>query len=95
MIAEGSTKLSSVPSGGAGGAGSAGPAAGGASAAASGEAAPAEEEKEEPAEESDEDVYPPSFSLFKLACMLTFVFVRWVLDCSIRYRSFCVQRIIP
>ena len=60
LIAEGSTKLASVPSGGAGGAGA--PAAGG---AAAGGAAAAEEEKpaekEEEKEESDEDM---GFGLF-------------------------------
>jgi ribosomal protein L12E/L44/L45/RPP1/RPP2 len=57
LIAEGSSKLASVPSGGAGGAPAAGGAAGG--------AAPAEEakaeEKEEEKEESDEDM---GFGLF-------------------------------
>jgi large subunit ribosomal protein LP2 len=60
LIAEGSQKLASVPSGGAGGAA---PAAGGA--AAGGAAAAAEEEKpaekEEEKEESDEDM---GFGLF-------------------------------
>ncbi|PNS18609.1 60S acidic ribosomal protein P2 [Sphaceloma murrayae] len=57
LITEGSSKLASVPSGGAGGAA---PAAGGA--AAGGEAAaPAAEEKEEEKEESDEDM---GFGLF-------------------------------
>ncbi|OAP63492.1 60S acidic ribosomal protein P2 [Fonsecaea erecta] len=60
LIAEGSTKLASVPTGGAGGA--AAPAAGG---AAAGGAAAAEEEKpaekEEEKEESDEDM---GFGLF-------------------------------
>ncbi|KAL2856570.1 60s acidic ribosomal protein-domain-containing protein [Aspergillus pseudoustus] len=55
LIAEGSTKLASVPSGGAGGA--AAPAAAGGAAAAE---APAEE-KEEEKEESDEDM---GFGLF-------------------------------
>ncbi|OQE41879.1 hypothetical protein PENCOP_c004G04204 [Penicillium coprophilum] len=55
LIAEGSTKLASVPSGGAGGA--AAPAA----AAAGGAAAPAEEKVEEKEEESDEDM---GFGLF-------------------------------
>ncbi|ODM17753.1 60S acidic ribosomal protein P2 [Aspergillus cristatus] len=49
LIAQGTEKLASVPSGGA--AAAAAPAAGGA-----GEAAPAEEKKEEAAEESDEDM---------------------------------------
>ncbi|KXT02579.1 hypothetical protein AC578_10669 [Pseudocercospora eumusae] len=59
LISEGSTKLASVPSGGAGGA----PAAGGAAAGAGGDsAAPAAEEaKEEEKEESDEDM---GFGLF-------------------------------
>ncbi|WVF65298.1 60S acidic ribosomal protein P2 [Kwoniella sp. CBS 6097] len=59
LIAEGSSKLASVPSGGA--APSAG--AGGAAAAAGGaaEAAPAEEKKEEAKEESDDDM---GFGLF-------------------------------
>ncbi|EME87155.1 uncharacterized protein MYCFIDRAFT_53885 [Pseudocercospora fijiensis CIRAD86] len=59
LISEGSTKLASVPSGGAGGA----PAAGGAAAAAGGDAAApaAEEAKEEEKEESDEDM---GFGLF-------------------------------
>ncbi|KAK4506970.1 hypothetical protein PRZ48_000704 [Zasmidium cellare] len=58
LIAEGSTKLASVPSGGAGA-----PAAGGAAAAAGGaaEEAPKEEAKEEEKEESDEDM---GFGLF-------------------------------
>ncbi|KAJ5666204.1 Ribosomal protein 60S [Penicillium sp. IBT 18751x] len=55
LIAEGSTKLASVPSGGAG---AAAPAAGGAAAAAD---APAAEEKEEEKEESDDDM---GFGLF-------------------------------
>ncbi|KAJ5963754.1 uncharacterized protein N7479_003630 [Penicillium vulpinum] len=55
LIAEGSTKLASVPSGGAGGA--AAPAAAGGAAAA----APAEEKEEEKEEESDEDM---GFGLF-------------------------------
>ncbi|DAA77628.1 TPA_exp: Uncharacterized protein A8136_6174 [Trichophyton benhamiae CBS 112371] len=59
LIAEGSTKLASVPSGGAGGAAAA-PAAGGA--AGGDAAAPAEEaKKEEPEEDSDEDM---GFGLF-------------------------------
>ncbi|CUM46684.1 uncharacterized protein AC631_05280 [Debaryomyces fabryi] len=51
LIAEGQTKLASVPTGGAG-------AAGGGAAAASGDAgaAAAEEEKEEEKEESDDDM---------------------------------------
>ncbi|KAJ5112424.1 hypothetical protein N7532_000469 [Penicillium argentinense] len=53
LIAEGTTKLASVPSGGAGAA--AAPAAGGDA------AAPAAEEKEEEKEESDEDM---GFGLF-------------------------------
>ena len=56
IIATGTEKLASVPSGGAGGAG--GAAAGG---AAAGGDAPAEEKKEEEAEESDEDM---GFGLF-------------------------------
>ncbi|UPK94748.1 hypothetical protein LCI18_005683 [Fusarium solani-melongenae] len=56
LIAEGSEKLASVPSGGAGGAGGAGAAAGGAAAEEA-----KEEEKEEEAEESDEDM---GFGLF-------------------------------
>ncbi|KAM0330044.1 hypothetical protein ACHAQA_004215 [Verticillium albo-atrum] len=56
LIAEGSGKLASVPSGGAGGAA---PAAGGA--AAAGGDAPAEEAKEEEKEESDDDM---GFGLF-------------------------------
>ena len=55
LIAEGSSKLSSVPSGGAAAA------AGGASAAAAGGDAPAAEEKEEEKEESDDDM---GFGLF-------------------------------
>lgn len=58
LIAEGSAKLASVPSGGAAAAG--GAAAGGAAAAAGGDAA-AEEKKEEEAEESDDDM---GFGLF-------------------------------
>eukprot|EP00249_Psilotum_nudum_P036129 c6395_g1_i1 orf=171-515(-) len=60
LVAEGSVKLASVPSGGAGGAGGAAPAAAG-GAAAGGDAAPAAEEKEEEKEESDEDM---GFGLF-------------------------------
>ncbi|GMK57148.1 hypothetical protein CspeluHIS016_0309880 [Cutaneotrichosporon spelunceum] len=56
LIAEGSAKLSSVPSGGGGGA-----ASGGAAAAAGGDDAPAEEAKEEEKEESDDDM---GFGLF-------------------------------
>ncbi|KAF7551645.1 hypothetical protein G7Z17_g4855 [Cylindrodendrum hubeiense] len=56
LIAQGSEKLASVPSGGAGGAGGA---AGGASGAAAAEEA--EEEAEEEKEESDEDM---GFGLF-------------------------------
>ena len=56
LIAAGSEKLASVPSGGAGAA----PAAGGAGGAAAAEEAPAEE-KEEEKEESDEDM---GFGLF-------------------------------
>jgi len=58
LIAEGSSKLASVPTGGAGGA----PAAGGAAAAGGAPAEEAkEEEKEEEKEESDEDM---GFGLF-------------------------------
>ncbi len=57
LIAEGSSKLASVPSGGAGGAA---PAAGGAAAGGAAEAAP-EAAKEEEKEESDEDM---GFGLF-------------------------------
>ncbi|KAJ5896311.1 60S acidic ribosomal protein P2 [Penicillium subrubescens] len=57
LIAEGSTKLASVPSGGAGGAA---PAAGGAAAGGAAEAAP-EAAKEEEKEESDDDM---GFGLF-------------------------------
>ncbi|KAI5459820.1 60s acidic ribosomal protein-domain-containing protein [Mariannaea sp. PMI_226] len=57
LIAEGSEKLASVPTGGAGGAGAA---AGGAAAGGAAEEA-AEEEKEEEKEESDEDM---GFGLF-------------------------------
>merc|ERR1711910_94410 len=53
LIAEGSTKLASMPAGG--GSGAAAPAAGGAAAAAE------EEKKEEPEEESDDDM---GFGLF-------------------------------
>ncbi|CAH0043573.1 unnamed protein product [Clonostachys solani] len=56
LIAAGSEKLASVPSGGAGGA-----AASGGAAAAGGDAPAAEEEKEEEKEESDEDM---GFGLF-------------------------------
>ncbi|KAI1329805.1 putative ribosomal protein P2 [Xylariaceae sp. FL0255] len=56
LIAEGSTKLASVPSGGAGGAAAGGAAAGGAAAAEE-----KAEEKEEEKEESDEDM---GFGLF-------------------------------
>ncbi|RYP47497.1 hypothetical protein DL768_006469 [Monosporascus sp. mg162] len=58
LIAEGSSKLASVPSGGAGGAPAGGAAAGGAAAA---DAPKEEEKKEEEAEESDEDM---GFGLF-------------------------------
>lgn len=58
LIAEGSTKLASVPSGGAGGAA---PAAGG---AAAGGAAPAEEKVEEKAEEKEESDEDMGFGLF-------------------------------
>jgi large subunit ribosomal protein LP2 len=51
LIAEGSEKLATVPSGGA-----AAPAAGGAAAAAGGAAEAVAEEKEEEKEESDEDM---------------------------------------
>ena len=57
LIAAGSEKLASVPSGGAGGA----PAAGGAAAAGGATEAAKEEEKEEEKEESDEDM---GFGLF-------------------------------
>ena len=60
LIAEGSTKLASVPSGGSGGGGgAAAPAAGGAAAAPAEEEKPAEKEEEK--EESDEDM---GFGLF-------------------------------
>ncbi|RYP75695.1 hypothetical protein DL771_002182 [Monosporascus sp. 5C6A] len=58
LIAEGSSKLASVPSGGGGGAAAGGAAAGGAGAA---EAPKEDEKKEEEAEESDEDM---GFGLF-------------------------------
>ncbi|KAG9223933.1 60S acidic ribosomal protein P2 [Pleurotus ostreatus] len=58
LIAEGSSKLASVPSGGGGGAAAA-PAAGGAAAAA--DAPKEEEKKEEEKEESDDDM---GFGLF-------------------------------
>ncbi|KAL9046717.1 MAG: hypothetical protein Q9214_000515 [Letrouitia sp. 1 TL-2023] len=59
LIAEGSGKLASVPSGGGGGGGGAGPAAtGGGDAAAAAEEKPAKEEEKE---ESDEDM---GFGLF-------------------------------
>ncbi|KAI0151978.1 ribosomal protein 60S [Hypoxylon sp. NC0597] len=57
LIAEGSSKLASVPSGGAGGA----PAAGGAAAGGAAAAEEKAEEKEEEKEESDEDM---GFGLF-------------------------------
>lgn len=60
LIAEGSSKFASIPSGGA--SGSAGAASGGAAAAAGGDAAaPAAEEKVEEKEESDDDM---GFGLF-------------------------------
>ncbi|KAL9628072.1 MAG: hypothetical protein Q9164_007402 [Protoblastenia rupestris] len=59
LIAEGTTKLASVPSGGGGGGGAAAPAAGGAAAEA--EEEKKEEKKEEEKEESDEDM---GFGLF-------------------------------
>ena len=58
LIASGSEKLASVPSGGAGGAA---PAAGGAAAASGAADAPAEEAKAEEKEESDDDM---GFGLF-------------------------------
>ncbi|KAK4218790.1 ribosomal protein 60S [Rhypophila sp. PSN 637] len=58
LIAEGSSKLASVPSGGAGGAA---PAAGGAAAGGAAAEAPKEEAKEEEKEESDDDM---GFGLF-------------------------------
>ncbi|KAL9129760.1 MAG: hypothetical protein Q9217_001872 [Psora testacea] len=58
LIAEGTNKLASVPSGGGGGGGAAAPAAGGAAPEAEAEK---EEKKEEEKEESDEDM---GFSLF-------------------------------
>ncbi|KAJ4344065.1 60S acidic ribosomal protein P2 [Ascochyta clinopodiicola] len=58
LIASGSEKLASVPSGGAGGAA---PSAGGAAAAGGAADAPAEEAKEEEKEESDDDM---GFGLF-------------------------------
>merc|ERR1712025_154268 len=57
LIAEGQTKLASMPAGGGGGAA---PAAGGAAAPAA-DAAAKEEKKEEPEEESDDDM---GFGLF-------------------------------
>ncbi|KAL8387566.1 hypothetical protein RB595_009821 [Gaeumannomyces hyphopodioides] len=57
LIAEGSSKLASVPSGGGGGGGAAAAGGGGGAAAE----APKEEEKEEEKEESDEDM---GFGLF-------------------------------
>ncbi|KAI0426940.1 ribosomal protein 60S [Xylaria sp. FL1042] len=57
LIAEGSAKLASVPSGGAGGA----PAAGGAAAGGAAAAEEKAEEKEEEKEESDDDM---GFGLF-------------------------------
>ena len=56
LIAEGASKLASVPSGGAAASGSSGAAASGSS-----DAAPAEEEKEEEKEESDDEM---GFGLF-------------------------------
>ncbi|KAF3938401.1 hypothetical protein ABW19_dt0200495 [Dactylella cylindrospora] len=58
LIAEGSSKLASVPSGGGGGGAAA---SGGAAAGGAAEEAPKEEEKEEEKEESDEDM---GFGLF-------------------------------
>ncbi|KAL3417565.1 hypothetical protein PVAG01_10575 [Phlyctema vagabunda] len=58
LISEGSSKLASVPSGGAGGAA---PAAGGAAAGGAAAAEEKAEEKEEEKEESDEDM---GFGLF-------------------------------
>ncbi|GFZ47090.1 60S acidic ribosomal protein P2 [Saitozyma sp. JCM 24511] len=60
LIAEGSSKFASIPSGGAAAAGGAAPAAAAAGGAAA-EAAPAEEKKEEAKEESDDDM---GFGLF-------------------------------
>ena len=57
LISEGSSKLASVPSGGA----SAGATSGGATSGGATEAAPTEEKKEEKEEESDEDM---GFGLF-------------------------------
>ncbi|KAF0441281.1 60S acidic ribosomal protein P2 [Gigaspora margarita] len=62
LIAEGSAKLASVPSGGGGGGGASAGAAGGGAGGGAAEAAPAEEaKKEEKEEESDEDM---GFGLF-------------------------------
>jgi large subunit ribosomal protein LP2 len=58
LIAEGSSKLATMPAGGGGGAAPAAAAAGGAAAPA---AAAKEEKKEEPEEESDDDM---GFGLF-------------------------------
>ncbi|KAL9713619.1 60S acidic ribosomal protein P2 [Leucoagaricus gongylophorus] len=60
LIAEGNSKLSSVPSGGAATSGS----GGGAAAAVSGGAAPAEEKKEEKVEEKEESDDDMGFGLF-------------------------------
>ncbi|MBW0473737.1 hypothetical protein O181_013452 [Austropuccinia psidii MF-1] len=78
LIAEGSTKLASVPSGGGGGAAAA-PAAGGAAAA---EAPKEEAKKEEAKEESDDDM---GFGLFDLAELKQFSAV----DALIRLLHFC------
>ncbi|KZP01591.1 ribosomal protein 60S [Calocera viscosa TUFC12733] len=61
LIAEGASKLSSVPSGGAVSAGGAAPAAAAGGAAAAEEAPKEEEKKEEEKEESDDDM---GFGLF-------------------------------
>lgn len=61
LIAEGQTKLASVPSGGAAPAASAGAASGGAAAA---DAAPAEEKKEEAKEEYVSQLFAPPFARF-------------------------------
>ncbi|KAF2099683.1 ribosomal protein 60S [Rhizodiscina lignyota] len=61
LIAEGSTKLASVPSGGSGGGAAAAGGAGGAAGGAAAEEEAKAEEKEEEKEESDEDM---GFGLF-------------------------------
>lgn len=85
LISEGSSKLSSVPSGGAGGGGGAPGAAGG---AAAGGAAAAEEKKEEKVEEKVRDIInslPPSTDNVSRKNLTT----TWASVCLTKYTSHC------